>query len=66
MIRPDPVRVQVEVLSWVNRFVGGPGTGEVVLAETVTPGTTVRALLRRLGDRHPALAEALWVPGRGR
>ena len=58
-----PIRVRVEVLSWVNRFVGGPGMGEVVLTEEAKPGTTVRGLLRQLTDRHPALRDALWDPG---
>jgi molybdopterin converting factor small subunit len=55
-----PFRVRVELLSWVNKFVGGPGTGEVVLTEEAKPGTTVRQLLRQVTDRHPALGEALW------
>jgi molybdopterin converting factor small subunit len=59
----EPLRVRVEVLSWVNKFVGGPGIGEVVLTEEAKPGTTVRALLRQVTDRHPALAAALWDPG---
>jgi molybdopterin converting factor small subunit len=58
----EPFEVRVEVLSWVNRFVGGPGTGEVVLREEVTPGTPVRALLRQVTDRYPELDRALWDP----
>jgi molybdopterin converting factor small subunit len=59
-----PARVHVEVLSWVNRFVGGPGTGQVTLEERVPAGTTVRAVLRRVSERHPELGRALWDPGR--
>jgi molybdopterin converting factor small subunit len=59
----EPIRVRVEVLSWVNRFVGGPGTGEVTLTEEVKPGTTVRGVLRQVTDRHPDLGGALWDPG---
>jgi len=62
----EPLRVRVEVLSWVNKLVGGPGTGEVVLTEELKPGTTVRALLRQVTDRHPALGEALWDAGSAR
>jgi molybdopterin converting factor small subunit len=58
----EPLRVRVEVLSWVNKFVGGGGIGEVVLSEEAKPGTTVRTLLRQVSDRHPALAAALWDP----
>jgi molybdopterin converting factor small subunit len=62
----QPLRVRVEVLSWVNKYVGGPGTGEVALAEEVKAETTVRALLRQVTDRHPALGRALWDPGSAR
>jgi molybdopterin converting factor small subunit len=54
--------IQVEVLSWVNKFVGGPGTGEVVLTEEVERGTTVRSALRRVTGRYPELERALWDP----
>jgi molybdopterin converting factor small subunit len=57
-----PIRVRVEVLSWVNRFVGGPGTGETTLIEEAPPGATVRSLLRGVSDRYPELARALWDP----
>jgi molybdopterin converting factor small subunit len=57
--------VPVEVISWVNQFVGGPGTGTVELAETVRPGETVGGVLRRLSGRHPRLSEALWDSATG-
>lgn len=63
---PGVLRVPVEVLSWVNRFVGGPGTGEVTVTAEVEPGSTVRAVLRRLTDGHPELGRALWDPDRPR
>jgi molybdopterin converting factor small subunit len=50
----------------VNRFVGGPGTGEVALTEEAKPGVTVRAVLRQVTDRHPDLGRALWDPDRPR
>lgn len=57
-----PIRVRVEVLSWVNKLVGGPGTGEVTLTEEVPRGATVRAVLRGVTDRYPELSGALWDP----
>ncbi len=62
----EPIRVEVEVLSWVNRFVGGPGTGQVTLTEEVKPGATVRSVLRQVTDRYPELEHALWDPGASR
>jgi len=62
----QPIRVHVEALSWVNKFVGGPGTGQVTLTEEVKPRTTVRAVLRQVTDRHPELASALWDPDASR
>ena len=60
------ITVHVEVLSWVNRFVGGPGTGELTVDETVPEGSTVRAVLRALSERFPELGRALWDPTRPR
>ena len=57
-----PIRVRVEVLSWVNKLVGGPGTGEVTLTEEVPGGVTVRGVLRGVTDRYPELSGALWDP----
>jgi molybdopterin converting factor small subunit len=54
------------VLSWVNRFVGGPGTGEVVVTEEAARGATVREILRRVTERYPELGRALWDPDRPR
>ena len=61
--RGGPLRVRVEVLSWFNKFVGGPGTGEVTLNEEVEPGATVRTVLGRLTARYTQLGDALWDPG---
>ncbi len=62
----DALRVDVEVLSWVNKFVGGPGTGQVTVTEEVKPGATVRAVLRLVTDRYPELRRALWDADRPR
>ena len=62
---PDaPIVAHVEVLSWVNRYVGGPGTGLVTLEEKVPRGTTVREVLRRVSARHGELGRALWHDAR--
>lgn len=60
------MKAQIEVLSWVNKFVGGPGTGEIALTEDVQPGITVRAVLRLVSGRFPDLERALWDPAHPR
>ena len=60
------MHVRVEVLSWVNKYVGGPGTGEVALTEEARRGDTVRSVLRRVTDRYPELGGALWDGGQPR
>ena len=57
--------VRVEVFAWVNRLIGGDGTGCVALLEPARPGDTVLSVLRRVGERHPELREALWPRGTG-
>ena len=58
--------VPVEVLSWVNRLVGGPGTGQVTVDAVVPRGSKVRDVLRAMSDRFPELGRALWDPTRPR
>jgi molybdopterin converting factor small subunit len=53
----------VEIVSWVTKFVGGPGAGRKEFEEPFAPGETVRDVLRRLSARHPELERALWDPG---
>jgi hypothetical protein len=62
----QPITVHVEVLSWVNKFVGGPGTGQVTVDETVPRGASVRVVLLALSERFPELGRALWDPTRPR
>ena len=50
----------VEVVSWVTTFVGGDGSGRRVFEEPLTPGATVRSVLRGLTARFPDLHRALW------
>jgi molybdopterin converting factor small subunit len=52
--------VQVEVVSWVTKFVGGDGSGRRVFDEPLAPGATVRSVLRGLSARFPELERALW------
>jgi molybdopterin converting factor small subunit len=61
-----PITVHVEVLSWVNRFVGGPGTGQVTVDEAVPRGASVRTVLQAMSERFPELGRALWDPTRPR
>jgi molybdopterin converting factor small subunit len=63
-VAAQPITVRVEVLSWVNRLVGGPGTGEETVELAVPRGATVRAVLRAMSDRFPELGRALWDPSR--
>ena len=65
-VATHPITVRVEVLSWVNQLVGGPGTGEKAVDLTVPKGATVRAVLRAISDRYPELGRALWDPTRPR
>lgn len=57
---PAELRVTVEAVAWVTRFVGGDGSRREVYRETARPGDTVGAVLRRLSARFPELHEALW------
>ena len=61
-----PMTVHVEVLSWVNKLVGGPGTSEVTVDVPAPRGATVRDVLRAISDQYPDLGRALWDPTRPR
>ena len=60
------ITVPVDVLSWVNGLVGGPGIGQETVDVIVPRGATVRAVLRALSERFPELGRALWDPTRPR
>ncbi|MBI3978880.1 MAG: MoaD/ThiS family protein [Chloroflexi bacterium] len=57
--------VRVEAIAWVTRFLGSDGSGRRTFDEPIVAGDTVRSVLRRLSDRYPSLAEALWDPASG-
>jgi hypothetical protein len=52
--------IPVEVVAWVTRFVGGNGSSRRLFEEPITPGATVRSVLRTLSARFPELDKALW------
>jgi molybdopterin converting factor small subunit len=56
--------VSIEVTTWVTKHVGGDGGGSKRFEESLTPGDTVRAILRRFSRRFPELDDALWNPTR--
>ncbi|MBX7110476.1 MAG: MoaD/ThiS family protein [Dehalococcoidia bacterium] len=58
--RLDGSEVTVEVLTWVNRLVGGSGSGSVAFREALEPDDSVESLLRRFSQHHPALHAQLW------
>lgn len=56
----DSATVTVEAVSWMTRFVGGSGTGRVLLPESLHPGDTPCAVLHRTCHRYPQLDDVLW------
>jgi molybdopterin converting factor small subunit len=59
-----PLTATVEVTTWVSKYVGGDGAGSRTFEEPISPGETVRDLLRRYSARFPELEAALWDPSR--
>jgi hypothetical protein len=55
-----PTTIPVEVVSWITRFIGGPGSGSQVMQEPRAPDSTVRSVLLGLSRRYPELHAALW------
>ncbi len=58
--RAGEVRVVVEAVAWVTRFVGGDGSRRRLFQERYPAGTSVRGALTDLCGRFPELAAALW------
>ena len=61
---PAP-QVEIEVVAWVTKFVGGDGSSRKVYSDALQAGDTVRTVLRRLSKKHPQLHKALWDPHSG-
>ena len=57
--------IDIEVVAWVTKFVGGNGSDRKVFHEALQTGDTVRQVLRRLSGRFPQLHKALWDPDTG-
>jgi molybdopterin converting factor small subunit len=53
-------QVEIEVVAWVTKFVGGDGSSRKLYYEPLRPEDTVRKVLRRLSGRFPELHKALW------
>lgn len=58
-------QVEIEVVAWVTKFVGGDGSTRKLYQEPLRPDDTVRKVLRRLSGRFPQLHKALWDPDTG-
>lgn len=56
----ETLHCTVEVVSWVTKFIGGPGAGRKEFEEPFVPGETVRDVLQRFSGRYPELDAALW------
>jgi len=56
----ETLRCTIEVVSWVTKFIGGPGSGRKEFEESFVPGETVREVLGRFSARYPELDLALW------
>ncbi len=53
-------QIEIEVVAWVTKFVGGDGSSRRVYHETWRPGDTVRRVLRRFSGRFAELHQTLW------
>src|SRR5712692_9251381 len=58
-------QVEIEVVAWITKFVGGDGSTRKLYPEPLRDGDTVRKVLRRLSGRFPQLHKALWDPDTG-
>lgn len=54
--------IEIEVVAWVTKFVGGDGSTRKVYQEAFRDGDTVRMILRGLSKGFPQLHKALWDP----
>ena len=61
----DAGELEIEVVAWITKFVGGDGSTRKVFHLPLQGDDTVRKALRRLSGRFPQLHRALWDPGTG-
>jgi len=59
-VTADTGAVTVEATSWVTKFLGGDGTGRMLIDVPVGPGATVRSVLTALSSQHRELDDVLW------
>ena len=57
--------LEIEVVAWITKFVGGDGSTRKVFQQPLRADDTVRKVLRRLSGRFPQLHKALWDPVTG-
>ena len=57
--------VEIEVVAWVTKFVGGNGSTRKVYRHALCEGDTIRSILRQLSKGYPQLHKALWDPDTG-
>lgn len=57
--------LEIEVVAWITKFVGGDGSTRKVFRLPLRGDDTVRKVLRRLSGRFPQLHKALWDPVAG-
>ena len=57
--------LEIEVVAWITKFVGGDGSTRKVFHLPLRADDTVRKVLRRLSGRFPQLHKALWDPVTG-
>ena len=61
----DAGELEIEVVAWITKFVGGDGSTRKVFRLPLRMDDTVRKVLRRLSGRFPQLHKALWDPTTG-
>ena len=57
--------LEIEVIAWITKFVGGDGSTRKVFHLPLRADDTVRKVLRRLSGRFLQLHKALWDPVTG-
>ena len=52
--------IQIEVFAWLNRAVGGDGSGSRFISQEFTPGESLGTVMRRLTHGYPHLHQNMW------